>query len=118
MSYDVTLREVPAINAMTKLFVTGMGTISQDMGSVFGEVWAHIQQNGGIPTGGCFALYHDEEFDADRMDVEIGFSVEALVPDGSGVIAREVGGGAACRDDAQRRLRQDGTGLRRRREMG
>jgi effector-binding domain-containing protein len=78
---------------MTKRFVTGMKTISPDMSKEYNELWSHIQKNGGVPTGDCFALYHDENFDADKMDIEVGFSVAELVPNGEGIEGREVEGG-------------------------
>jgi effector-binding domain-containing protein len=95
MSYEARLREVPTIKAMTRRFITSMKTIGEDMAKGYGELWEHIQKNGGAPTGDCFALYHDENFDVDRMDVEIGFSVAELVPDGEGIVGREVEGGCA-----------------------
>ena len=93
MPYEVSLREVPAIKAMTKRFVTTMGTVSSDMGKNLAGIWEYIQENGGAPTGECFALYHDENFDGDRMDVETGVAVEELLPGGDGVTGRVVEGG-------------------------
>jgi effector-binding domain-containing protein len=93
MSYEVTLREVPTVRAMTKRFVTSMATVGEDMTNGYNELWSYIQKKGGVPTGDCFALYHDENFDAERMDVEIGFSVAEFIPNGEGVVGREVEGG-------------------------
>jgi effector-binding domain-containing protein len=94
VSYEVTLREVQAIEAMTKRIVTSMKSVSEDMKNAYGEVWAHIQKYDGVPTGECFALYHDEEnFDPNKMDVEVGFSVKKLVSEENGVVGREVEGG-------------------------
>jgi effector-binding domain-containing protein len=93
MSYEVRLREVQTIKAMTKRYVTGMKNVEGDFGSGFTEVWEHIEKNGGTLTGECFALYHDENFDPDKMDVEIGFSVADFVPDGENIKGREIGGG-------------------------
>jgi effector-binding domain-containing protein len=95
MSYEVNLREEKAIKAMTRRFNTNMRAISVDavIGQVFSDIWEHIQKNGGRPTGKFFALYHDDEFDAYNIDVEVGISVEELVADGGGVAGRIVEGG-------------------------
>lgn len=93
MTYTVNVREVGPIKAMTIRTITGMKTVSEDMGRTYGELWTYLTEKGAQCAGECFAIYHDEECDPDRMDVECGFSVVDLVPGNDRVTGRVVEGG-------------------------
>ena len=93
MSYIVSVREVPAMNAMTFRFVTNMGAIAQDMPKAYKQLHEYLENNGAKFTGNCFAIYHGEGFNPDLIDVECGFSVEKLLPEFGTIRARQIEGG-------------------------
>ncbi len=95
MDYEVKVREIPPAKAMTIRYVTNMGSIAPDMGKAYQELWDYMEGNGAQATGECFALYHmksAEDFDPENIDVECGFSVAELIPDGGRVKGRTVEG--------------------------
>ena len=97
MAYDISVREVDTIKAMTVRFVSSCETIGNDMSAFFGELYGYLESNGALFTGECFAIYHDEEFNPEHIDVECGFSVVDLLPDEDPVTGREIEGGLmAC----------------------
>lgn len=96
MSYEVRVRELPPMKAMTIRYVTNMQNISSDMGKAYRELWDYMEGKGAQAAGDCFALYHAEsaeDFDPDNIDVECGFSVAELIPDGGRVKGRVAEGG-------------------------
>lgn len=95
MSDKVSVRELPPMKAMTVRMATNMQNIAADMTAIFGEVWARMEQSGAQCKGDCFALYHCKsatDFDPENIDMECGFSVEELVPDGGRVKGRVIEG--------------------------
>jgi len=97
MTYDINVREVDTIKAMTVRFVSSGETICGDMSAFFGELYGYLESNGAMFTGECFAIYHDEEFSPEHIDIECGFSVADLLPDEDPVMGRKIEGGLmAC----------------------
>ena len=93
MSYEVSVREVGPVKAMTLRMVTHMKTISDDMGKAYEALWQYMEKSGAQCAGECFALYHDEDFNPEHIDVECGFSVVDLMPGTDKIKGRTVEGG-------------------------
>ena len=93
MSYEIKVREVAPVTAMTIRTVSSMKSIGPDMGACYGELWEYMEKKGAKCTGECFALYHGTEFDPVHIDMECGFSVAELLPDGGRAKGRVVEGG-------------------------
>ncbi len=93
MSYEIKVREVATVTAMTIRTASNMKNIGPDTGSCYEELWEYMEKNGAKFTGECFALYHGTEFDPDHIDVECGFSVAELLPDVGRIRGRVVEGG-------------------------
>lgn len=93
MAYDVGVREVSTVKVMSIRSITSMKTISEDIGKIFGELYDYISKNGGQFADECFDIYHDEEFNPERIDVECCFSVFETIPESDRVKGRTVEGG-------------------------
>ena len=93
MAYEVKVREVASVKAMTIRTVSNMKTIGPDMGKCYQELWEYMEKEGAKCTGECFALYHGTEFDPEHIDMECGFSVAGLIPDSGRIRGRLVEGG-------------------------
>jgi len=95
MDYEVSLKDIPPVEAMSIRFVTNMQNIAEDIPAAFHELWEHLEKHKdkGQPTGQCFALYHDAFSDPKQIDVECAFSISSLVPEGDSVKGRLVEGG-------------------------
>lgn len=72
------------------------------IGMLISDGFAGLMPAGVMPTGPCFALYHDPEFKPDEIDVEIAFPVGDEVtmspntPGGRSFLERTVPGGKAA----------------------
>lgn len=93
LAYDVGVREVSSTKVMSIRSITSMKTIGEDMGKIFGELYDYVSKNGGQFSGECFDIYHDEEFNPERIDVECCFSVLETIPENDRVKGRTVEGG-------------------------
>ena len=93
MAYEVKVRDVPAQKVMSVRFVTSLSGMSGDMGAAFQEIWDCIEKSGIKFAGEFFAVYHDENFNPDKIDVECCISVPEFLPESGRVKAREVEGG-------------------------
>ncbi|MGE5579461.1 MAG: MerR family transcriptional regulator [Bacillota bacterium] len=72
-SYEVVVREVPAMPVRSiRRTVSGFPQSIVDM---MGEVAGEIVSAGGVPAGPPTVLYYDEEFNPDKVDVEVAFPV-------------------------------------------
>lgn len=99
MSYEVKIREIAPIEAMTVRFVTNMGSISDDMTAAFKEIWEFTEKKGLKSTGDCFALYHTKsasDFDPENIDAECGFSVAKTAPGEGRISGRTIEGVSAA----------------------
>ena len=63
MSYEVTVREVAPVRALTHRCIITMENISEESHRAFTELWNHLEQNGSAYGGECFDIYYGEEFD-------------------------------------------------------
>ncbi len=63
-------------------------------GGLIGELFAELGEKGIAPTGPCFAIYYDEEYQERDVDVEAAVVVgtNADLPEGSRVTIRELPG--------------------------
>ncbi len=64
----------------------------KDFGSTMGELCGGMEKQGIKPAGPFLAIYHDEEFDPESSDIEVGVQVAAT----SGDHIRTLAGGLAC----------------------
>jgi effector-binding domain-containing protein len=72
-NYAVVLREVPAIPVRSQRKT--ISNFPQDLMGMFQAVMTEIAQAGKAPAGPPFVLYFDEEFNPDKVDVEVAFPV-------------------------------------------
>jgi effector-binding domain-containing protein len=72
---------------------TSLSRIGDAIGQAFTRIYSHIGKNPVRPAGPCFTLYHDEEFDPENIDIEIGVPVSESIEDTGGIISRELHGG-------------------------
>lgn len=93
MNYTVELREVPEKQAVTVRFFTDMQNIASDIHLAYKEISELFQQEDYICTGEVFALYHDEAFSPDKIDVECGVTVDREFTDTERIRCRMIPGG-------------------------
>lgn len=92
---EVTLKKVePMTIASIREVIPGY----EDMGTHFGEIFAHLGQNQVAPAGPPFAMYHEEGYKAKDIDVESAVPVAGPLSSGERVKVRELPGveQAAC----------------------
>lgn len=89
----VEIKEFPEQNAITVRFKTSIKNIGMDLGKSYASVFTHIGKVGGQPVGPPFAVYHDQEFKEDDVDVEAGAPVAGPLPGGEGVNSTVLPGG-------------------------
>lgn len=63
------------------------------MGELFGEVWGHIEAQGGHPAGAPFSIYHSIR--EDEVDLESGMPVPEAMAGAGRIEAGELPGGRA-----------------------
>jgi effector-binding domain-containing protein len=93
MSYDVKIRRVAPLKAMSVRFKTSMREIQADMQRIYREVWRYIGRNGGKPTGKCFAIYYVGHFNPHNIDVDAGFPVKDFIHGNGRIRENAVDGG-------------------------
>ncbi len=87
--FDVVLKEVkPVRAACLRKVIPDYGHLSK----MFSDVYGHVMSNGGQPTAPPVIVYYDPEFKEQHADVEVIAPIAADVPDGAGVVMREVPG--------------------------
>ena len=64
----------------------------QDFNEVFGKLFAGLGKNRLRPFGPCLSIYHDEEFNQESTDVEVG----VIVAESSGENIRKLDPGLCC----------------------
>ena len=92
LPYEVSLKQIPPMNVVSIRANTSMESMAEDMGERYGELWAYLQEVGGSCTG-VSAVYHDQEFDPENIDVECCFSVEEALPERGRIVSRLLEGG-------------------------
>ncbi len=85
------IKEVKEQHTLMKRFTTPVGELSNVMGTVYGEIAAHMQQHGIPFAGPPFALYHNMDMEA--LDMEIRFPVLNAVEGSGEVKAGKIPGG-------------------------
>ena len=95
MNYEVSVKDIPFVKAMSIRFVTNKQNIATDIPAAFQELWEHLKRHKDKVqgTGECFALYHGAFFDPERIDVECAFSIDNLIPEENRVKGRVIEGG-------------------------
>ncbi len=97
MNSEVTLRLVEPAKAVTIRFTTDMLNLSSEMRRAYGEIAGLLSENNYIREGNVFALYHDEAFSPDSIDVECGVTLDNDLPPFGRASCRTVEGGLmAC----------------------
>lgn len=87
--FDVVLKEVkPVRAACLRKVIPDYGHLSK----MFSDVYGHVMSNGGQPTAPPVVVYYDPEFKEQHADVEVIAPIAADIPDGAGVVMREVPG--------------------------
>jgi DNA-binding transcriptional MerR regulator len=71
--YAVVLRELPEV--LVRCQRKAIGDFPVGLGGMFEAVYGEILQAGRAPAGPPFVLYYDEEFNPERVDVEVAFPV-------------------------------------------
>jgi effector-binding domain-containing protein len=84
---EVVLKKVPAqaVASVREVIPT-----YQDIGNLFGEVFAHLGQHGINPAGPGVGIYYDEEYRERDTDVEAAVPVTGSVAAGDRVKQREL----------------------------
>jgi effector-binding domain-containing protein len=90
--YEMAVKEVPQLKAMTLRFVTNTQNVAKDFFVNYGVVGDRLTAGGAAPEE-FFSLHHGETFDPERMDMEVCISVKDLVEDGDSVTGRTLPGG-------------------------
>lgn len=71
--YDVILREIPA--ALVRSRRQALSDFPKGLGDLMNAVAGEIAGAGKVPAGPPCTLYYDEEFNPNRVDVEVAFPV-------------------------------------------
>jgi effector-binding domain-containing protein len=72
---------------------TSLSRIGDAIGQAFTRIYSHIGKNPVRPAGPCFTLYHDEEFDPENIDIEIGVPVSEPIAEAEEIVLSELPGG-------------------------
>jgi effector-binding domain-containing protein len=91
MSYEVHIKQVPPETIVTERCHTSLPQLADVMQFTFGKLFTSIESPGG-PRGAPFAIYHDEQFRPEDIDVELGVPVSSDTP-ASATARRELPGG-------------------------
>ncbi len=86
-AYDVVIKRVESQTVAT---VRDVIPAYNQVGRLFGEVFAYLGQRGARPAGPPFAIYYDPEYRDRDADVEAGAPVVGLPPAGGRVAVREL----------------------------
>jgi effector-binding domain-containing protein len=84
---EVVLKQIPAVAV-----VSVRDTIEnyQSVGTLYGELFAHMGRHGAQPVGPAIGIYYDEEYRESQVDAEAAMPVGGPVPDGERVLYREL----------------------------
>lgn len=66
--------------------------IGESFGRVFGSIFAYLGKMVETPAGPPFAIYHDEEFKEEDIDIEVCASTSTLLTGEGEVKSRELSG--------------------------
>jgi effector-binding domain-containing protein len=84
---EVVVKEVAPITiASVRATIPGYASI----GSLYGELFAHLGRSGGWPTGPCMALWHDTEYKEADVDGEAAVPIGGAIPEGGRVKVYEL----------------------------
>jgi effector-binding domain-containing protein len=83
---EVVIKKVPP---MAVASVRDTVPVTQ-IGQLFGEVFAYLDQHKASPAGPTIGIYYDEEFHEEGADVEAAVPVSGPVPSGERVKSREL----------------------------
>src|SRR5688572_19814345 len=94
MSYEVHIKQVPAQHVATKRTHTTLAKIADTMFEALAAVAAHVTPKEAA-QGAPFAIYHNEPFRPDDVDVELGLPLGAggKIGLGAGVVVTELPAG-------------------------
>jgi effector-binding domain-containing protein len=79
MAYDVQImkvEELPILGLRERVSMKGFG---EAIGRAYGELFGYVGRIGARPAGPPFALYHDEEFKEEDVDVEFCVPIDRRV---------------------------------------
>lgn len=95
MPHDITTRTVADMPIMSIRATTSIKNIGTDMSALFMEIYEYVAANGGVFAEPAFALalYHDEEFNPEYINVECGFPMKELIPGTARIKGRVLPGG-------------------------
>jgi len=96
MNYQVHIKQLPQAHVVTKRMHTTLAKIGDAMTATLATIAAEVTPHGaarGVP----FAIYHNEPFKPDDVDVELGIPIAqgASVPSAAGAIKELPGGPVA-----------------------
>ncbi len=97
--YEIVLKELEPIPVVSLREVLSN---PQDVGTMIADGYSSLMPAGIMPTGACFSIYHDPEFNPTALDVEIAFPVAETVttapdtPGGRSFEQRVICGGKAA----------------------
>lgn len=72
-NYDIRLRDIPAIQVRSRRRV--LTSFPQDLPPLIRSILEEITSAGGVCAGAPIVLYYDEEFNPDKVDVEVAWPV-------------------------------------------
>jgi effector-binding domain-containing protein len=90
MHYDVTVKQLIAQPILSMRLKTAAAELGATAGKAYGELFGYLGRLGVRPVGPPFALYHDQEFREQDMDVEYCVPTERRVAGNDRMQGREL----------------------------
>jgi len=92
MEAKMEIKELAGQPIVSLRFKTSLPNIGESLGRVFASIFAYLGKTVETPAGPPFAIYHDEEFKEEDMDIEVCASTSTLLTGEGEVKSRELSG--------------------------
>jgi effector-binding domain-containing protein len=95
MNYQVHIKQLPHAHVVTKRAHTSLDRIGDAMNETLAEIEGEVTPPGAA-RGAPFAIYYNEPFRPDDIDVELGVPIAAgaTVPEHGGIMVKDLPGGS------------------------
>jgi DNA-binding transcriptional MerR regulator len=77
--YEIVIKELDSQHVLS---LREIASSPGQLGEMVGDGFAALMPAGVMPTGPCFAVYHDPEFNPERFDGEVAFPVPEHITEG------------------------------------